>query len=200
AFDVERHAAFALEPPQAEQLSEACFKIHVGELQLRFHLDALIGFGERHRAFDYAAIGLRLADSNDQVPAAQIGRYRGAAELGIGYDDVRGREPQIDIETGKSLERDAAVAPRAFVGGQQADGRHIRTEVERVSREGALQSLTSVSGKREHAFGSVAVEFDIDARQANCSGDHVGPRLDCETAEAAAGRRLLAGPYQRIAQ
>src|SRR6185437_7900079 len=99
AFDRKRDISFALEATQAEQLAEATLEIDVRELQLRLDINALIEFGKRHRAFNYAAICLRLADRNDQTTAAQISGYRGTAELGIRYDNICGGQSQIKIET-----------------------------------------------------------------------------------------------------
>ena len=50
-----------------------------------------VEIGERQRALDHAAIGLRLADGHHQVAGAQICADRSAAELSVGHHDVRGR-------------------------------------------------------------------------------------------------------------
>ena len=96
-----RIVALAFEPVQPEQLAEAAFQIDVGELQLRFHVHAGVEIGERQRALDHAAIGLRLADGHHQMAAAQIGADRGAADLGVGHHHVGRRQPQVEIDAGR---------------------------------------------------------------------------------------------------
>ena len=93
AFDRESHVALAFEPVQPEQLAEAAFQVHVGELQLGFDIDAGIEIGQRQRSPDHAAIGLRLAHGHHQMAAAQVGADGGAAELGIRHHHVARRQP-----------------------------------------------------------------------------------------------------------
>ena len=134
------------------------------------------------------------------MAATQVCRNGGASDFGIGHDDIRCREAQVEIETGEALKCDATVVPRAFIGGEQTDGRNIGCQVERVGGKCALQCLPSICSEGEHAFGAVAVEFNIDTRQADGAAHDIGPRLDREPAEAAAGQRLLSRPDQCVAQ
>src|SRR5262249_9977595 len=161
AFDRKRDIAFAFEPAQAEQLTKAAFQIDVGELQLRFHVDTLLEIGEREGALDHAAVGLRLSDRHAQVAAAQVGGDSSAAELGGGHDDVRRRQTQVEINSGKALKGDAAIVPCTLIGGEQADGRNIGRQVERVGSKRALQYLPSIRGEGEATFGGVAVQLAI---------------------------------------
>ena len=131
---------------------------------------------------------------------AQICGDRGAAELGIRDDNICGRQSQIKIEACETVKCDAAIAPRSVIGRQEAYGRNVGRQVERVDSERALQRLPSVGGECQHAFRGIAVKFGIHAREADGSADYICPRLDCKTAKSATGQRLLSGPSQRIAQ
>src|SRR5262249_57026604 len=65
-------------------------------------------------------------------------------------------------------------------------------------RKRSLQGLPPIEG--QHAFAGVTVELDIDARKPDGPANHVGLRLERETAKAATRRGLLPGPAQRVAQ
>ena len=134
------------------------------------------------------------------LPPRRLAPMAVRPSLASASDHLGRRQPQIEIDAVEAVERDAAVAPAALVGGEQLDGGDIGREVERVGGERALQRLASVGRVSEHAFGAVAVEFDIDAGETDAAADHVGLRLDGEMAEAAAGQRLLPEPDQRVAQ
>ena len=66
-----------------------------------------------------------------------------------------------------------------------------------VDRQRTLQGLAAVSREGEHAFGNIAVKFEIDLRQRYRAADHIGLRLQREPLEAAARQRLLAEPDHR---
>ena len=88
--------------------------------------------------------------------------------------------------------------PAPLAAGEQPDGRDIGRQIEPFGRERPLQCLPPVEG--QHAFAGIAVELDIDAGQPDGPADDVGLGLEREAAEAAARRRLLAGPAQRVPQ
>jgi hypothetical protein len=98
------------------------------------------------------------------MPAAQIGGDRRAPELGSRQLDLRRRQPEIEIDAGKVVERDRHCAPFTVVAGEQADSRDVRRDIDRLGGQRALHGLPSIRGKGEHAFGRVAVELDIDGR------------------------------------
>ena len=59
-------------PADAENLTEALIEIDVGELQLGLELIGRRGAGEPERAFEGAAEGLRFADRDVEVAAAEL--------------------------------------------------------------------------------------------------------------------------------
>src|SRR4029453_18832366 len=83
AIDGEADIAFALESANAEHVPEALFEINIGELQLGPEISAGWRFRQPERPPDHTAEGLRLADRYREITAAQIGRDRGAPELGV---------------------------------------------------------------------------------------------------------------------
>src|SRR5262249_49080158 len=148
----------------------------ISKLKLRFDVDSLTQLGKRQRALDHATVSLSLAHCNHQVAAAQICCDSCTPELGGGYDDIRRGKPQIEIKAGKAVEGDAAIIPCTLIGGKQTDRRDIGCEIERVGGERTLHRLPSISRKREHAFRTVAVEFNINTRQADRAAHYIGFR------------------------
>ena len=116
---------------------------------------------EAERTARHAAEGLGFPDRDGQIAAAQIGGHRGAPELGGAERDAGGRQPQVDVDAGKPVERDRLAAP--LVVGAQAHGREVGREVERLGGERALQGPPSVAREGENAFADIAVELDVDA-------------------------------------
>ena len=90
ALDRETEIAFTLEPANAEHVAEALVEINIGELQLGPKISAGRRFRQPERAPNHAAEGLRFADRDREVAAAQIGCDRRAPELGTGDIDARG--------------------------------------------------------------------------------------------------------------
>src|SRR5262249_23143941 len=90
ALDRETEIAFALEPANAEHVTEALFEIDIGELQLGPEISAGRRFRQPERPSDHAAEGLRFADGDREVHAAYIGGQRRAPELGVGDIDAGG--------------------------------------------------------------------------------------------------------------
>ena len=101
---------------------------------------------------------------------------------------------------GQRIQIEQLPVPVARAAGEQAEGRDIGREVERAGGQRRLQGLAAVVGVGHHAFGDVAVEFDVDIGQRDRGADDIGARLQREAAEPAAARRRLAGPAQRVAQ
>src|SRR5262249_47335683 len=77
-------------PANAEHVTEALFEINIGELQLGSEISAGRRFRQPERPPNNAAEGLRFADRDREVAAAQIGCDRRAPELGTGDIDARG--------------------------------------------------------------------------------------------------------------
>ena len=199
-FDRERERALALEPAQPEQLAETGFEVDVGELQLRFDVDAVRRLGERHGAFQRAAERLRFADRDREAPVAQVGGDPGAAEPRGRDRDARRREAQVEIEIGEPVDRDRAAVPVALARAQQLDGRQIGREIERVGGERALHGHARLAAECQHAFRHIAVELDVRARQHPVAAGEVRLRLQGERADPAARQRLPAAPAHRLAQ
>ena len=123
-----------------------------------------------------------------------------APELRVGDFDAVGGEAQIEIERRQAVQRDRQPVPGTRVGGHDPNAGYVRREVERVRSQRALHGLVAVGREREHAFGAVAVELDVDVGQRHCVRVHVALGAQCETAEAAERHLVLAGPLQRLAQ
>ncbi len=196
ALEREAEIALAFEPAHAEQLAEALLEVNVRELQLRLEVGACRRFREPEGAFDHAAEGLRFPDCDVELPPAQVGRYRRAPELGIRERDAGRRQAQVDIHAVETVERDRFRIPAVLAAGHETDGRDVGCQVEPLGRKRALQCLAPV--ECQHAFAAVAVELHVDARESDGAGGDVGARLEREAAEAAARRRLLADPTQRL--
>ena len=153
------------------------------------------------RSLEYAAERLRLADRDGELAAAQVGRDRGAPELGASR--WRCARP---TGAGRGRTRSARRAPigTRFQSRSLLVSRRIVAdvgrEIELLGGERALQGLAAVGGEGEHALGGVAVKFDVDGRERDRAAGDVGLGLEREAAEAAAGERLEPGPAQRVAQ
>src|SRR5262249_36180830 len=111
AIDGEADIAFALESANAEHVPEALFEINIGELQLGPEISAGRRFRQPERPPDHTAEGLRLADRYREIAAAQIGRNRGAPELGVRDIDAGGRQPEVEVHAVEAIERDRFAVP-----------------------------------------------------------------------------------------
>src|SRR5262249_9106520 len=160
---IERDAeiALALEPANAEQVTETLLQIDVGELQLRLEVGAGRRFGDPERSPDHAAEGLRLADCDCEIAVAQIGCHRGAPEFGVGDVDASGRQLEVELDPLEAVERNRLGVPSALAAAEQTHGGDVGRQVEPLRGKGSLQALARVEG--QHAFAGIAVELDIDA-------------------------------------
>ncbi len=196
--DVEIAAAGQL--VDAEQFAGAGLQVDIGELELGLDVGDRVRARDAERALGDAAIHLRLADAERQRAAAQIGAERGAAEFGRADRDPRRRQPHVEVGGRQRVEVEQLPVPVARAAGEQAEGGDVGREIECAGGQRRLQRLAAVIGVGHHAFGDIAVEFDIDIGQRDRRADDIGARLQREAAEAAAAGRRLPGPAQRVAQ
>ena len=137
-----------------------------------------------------AAESLRFPDRDVELAVAHIGGDCRSTQLRVRDFDAGGREPQIEIEVGEAFQRYGQLIPAAFVGGQQVNPGYIRSEIERIGRERALDGAM-VGRERDHAFGGIAVELDIDAGERDHAAADAALRPQREAPKAA--ERQLAG-------
>ena len=159
-----RHIAAALQAAQPEHLAEAGFEVDIDERDARGYGDAAIRGRQADRSFSDAAEGLRLADRDVELAAAQVCGDGSAAELRApDFDATRGNA-QIEVGLAHAVERDRKLIPVALVGSQEVNARNVWRHVECIGRERALDGAP-VGRERDHAFRHVAVELDIDVRE-----------------------------------
>ena len=114
--------------------------------------------------------------------------------------DARGGEPQIKVEIVKAIERDRQAVPIVFIAGKKPHAGNIGRQIQRVRRKRALHQPVAVGRQRQRAFGTVAVELDIDVGQGRHAAADIALGAKREAAEAAERDPALAGPVQRVTQ